>query len=318
MLDEVKAMTSLDVMGQGEGRSPGVTVGEEPSIFNLIIGTQWAKSSSEGVNFSGFNEGYIVNKRAIVSGDVVEVYQYSKGYRAGYQKRSVVSYEPLHGEQGTLCREKSLKRARIDLRRVIDANYVRGRSKFVTLTFADNVTDVGVANDEFKKFMKRLNYRLFGQKCSDLEYTVVVEFQERGAVHYHVVVYNLPYIENEKLASIWGNGFVKVNRIDDIDNVGAYVSAYLGKGIGEERLVGRKCFRSSRGVKKPLEVINEEANELELAVWHSHELIYQTSFENEHVGWVDYRQYRGLSSGGREGKSPEAWGIPSDAIADHH
>ncbi len=141
MLDEVKAMTSLDVMGQGEGRSPGVTVGEEPSIFNLIIGTQWAKSSSEGVKGRGFNDGYIVRKRAIVSGDVVEVYQYSKGYRVGYQKRSVVSYEPLEGEQAMLSREKSLKRARIELRRVIDANYVRGRSKFVTLTFADNVTD---------------------------------------------------------------------------------------------------------------------------------------------------------------------------------
>ena len=94
---------------------------------------------------------------------------------------------------------------------------------------------------------------------------------------------------------------MKVNRIDDIDNVGAYVSAYLGKGVGEERLVGRKCFRSSRGVKKPLEVINEEANELELAVWRSHELVYKATFDDEHVGWVDYRQYRRLASGGREG-----------------
>jgi hypothetical protein len=303
VLDEVKAMTSLDVMGQGEGRSPGVTVGEEPSIFNLIIGTQWAKSSSEGVKGRGFNDGYIVRKRAIVSGDVVEVYQYSKGYRVGYQKRSVVSYEPLEGEQAMLSREKSLKRARIELRRVIDANYLRGRSKFVTLTFADNVTDVGLANDEFKKFMKRLNYRVFGRKCSDLEYTVVVEFQQRGAVHYHVVVYNLSYIENKELANIWGEGFVKVNRIDDIDNVGAYVSAYLGKGVGEERLFGKKVYRSSRGINKPVQVINEEADELELRVWDSHKLIYKTTFDNEYVGWVDYKQYRGElgTSGGREG-----------------
>ena len=35
------------------------------------------------------------------------------------------------------------------------------------------------------------------------------------------------YYENSKLNEIWSYGFVKVNRLKDIDNIGAYVSAYL-------------------------------------------------------------------------------------------
>ncbi|WP_452176556.1 rolling circle replication-associated protein, partial [Kordiimonas lipolytica] len=64
--------------------------------------------------------------------------------------------------------------------------------------------DVKESNYNFKKFIQRLNYKM----DLKLKYSCVVEFQKRGAVHYHLLAYNLPFIENSKLAEIWGHGFV--------------------------------------------------------------------------------------------------------------
>lgn len=37
-----------------------------------------------------------------------------------------------------------------------------------------------------------------------------------------------PYIPNDEMAEIWGQGFTKTRRLDNVDNVGAYLTAYLG------------------------------------------------------------------------------------------
>jgi hypothetical protein len=37
-----------------------------------------------------------------------------------------------------------------------------------------------------------------------------------------------PFIQNEVLRDIWGHGFVTIKKLDDVDNVGAYLTAYLG------------------------------------------------------------------------------------------
>ena len=63
-------------------------------------------------------------------------------------------------------------RAKRDLRRLINAN-IGEFSKFVTLTFRENITDLKVANYEWKKFKQRLETKI-GYK---LQYLVVIEFQ---------------------------------------------------------------------------------------------------------------------------------------------
>lgn len=37
-----------------------------------------------------------------------------------------------------------------------------------------------------------------------------------------------PYIPNDELYRIWSHGFVKVKKLENVDNVGAYLTAYLG------------------------------------------------------------------------------------------
>jgi hypothetical protein len=155
-----------------------------------------------------------------------------------------------------------------------------------------------LANYEFEKFIKRLNYLVFGNKKANLKYNAVVEFQERGAIHYHVIIYNIPYVKHDIIEKTWGNGFVWINKIDDIENVGAYVSEYLGqaeKGQGhdieDDRLQGKKSYFSSRGLYKPIEITDKKIVETVAAALPIENLTYAADFENEHLGNITYKQY---------------------------
>jgi len=185
-----------------------------------------------------------VTHKIIQSGDIIEIYEYSEGYLKGYKLTESEVNNRKYSESnsaGTDCtdsRERSLKRAKTNLRRLINANVGQyGKevtAKFLTLTFKENVQDIKQANYEFKKFIKRLNYKVYGTKKAKLKYTTVIEFQQRGAIHYHTILYNMPYIKANEIASIWENGFIKINKIDDIDNVGAYIGEYLGQAEKEQ------------------------------------------------------------------------------------
>lgn len=167
-------------------------------------------------------------------------------------------------------------------------------SKFVTLTFRENVKDLKTANYEFKKFMQRLNYYMFGTKKANIKYSCVPEFQKRGAVHYHLIFYNLPYLKANDLESIWGNGFIKVNKIDNVDNVGAYICKYMTKENTDKRLEGNKCYFNSRGLLKPLEYTDKKDKKIVESLEDSlqmQNLSYSANFDNDYVGDIAYYQF---------------------------
>lgn len=238
-------------------------------------------------------------EKLIISGDIIEHFIYEKPMECDYKildkERSLGRQNDASDEQKILNRYKVQQRAKTQLRRLINANAwqwldSKGRPfppKFVTLTFAENITNLKEANPEYKNFIKRLNYYIgYG-----VQYNVVVEFQNRGAVHYHVVFYNIPYIPAQKLSELWGQGFIKINQIKDVDNVGAYVSKYMGKDLNEDKLIGEKCYFSSRGLKKPKEV--KEKNQVQRIASALPDSCkkYQSEFENDYTGKVQYAQY---------------------------
>ena len=249
-----------------------------------------------------------VTQKIIQSGDIIEIYEYSKGYLKGYTltenelNNRTSSESDLDTDSDTDSRERSLRRAKKNLRRLINANVGQyGKeftAKFLTLTFKDNVKDLDKANYEFKKFIQRLNYYCFGTKKANLRYTTVIEFQKRGVIHYHVIIYNMPYIKANDIANVWGNGFIKINRIDDVGNVGAYVAEYLGqvekgqgKNIEDDRLRGQKTYFSSRGLFRPVEITDKKIVETVAAALLNENLTYSATFENEHLGNITYKQY---------------------------
>lgn len=148
-------------------------------------------------------------------------------------------------------REQHYLQTRWDIARIIDCNF-DAKTKFVTLTFRENIQDVSFCNVEFGNFIKRLNYRLYKQKKNLLKYLAVWERQKRGAVHYHVVFFDLPYIKKSVLEETWSNGFIKINRVavDSRENVGRYISKYFTKNV-EEKTYKQKAFWKSQNLKVP-------------------------------------------------------------------
>ena len=100
---------------------------------------------------------------------------------------------------------------------------------FVTLTYAENMTDTKRLYTDMNKFIKRLKYKY--KESSDIDYLAVVEPQGRGAWHIHVLLrfnaLSSVFVPSHELAGLWGHGFIKIERIQNVDNIGAYLSAYL-------------------------------------------------------------------------------------------
>ena len=113
---------------------------------------------------------------------------------------------------------------RFEIARLVDMNF-DNRSKFLTLTFRENIQDIAYANNEFKKFIKRLNYELYHTKKANLKYLATWEN--------HIILFDFPFISVNRLTTIWGHGFVKINKIDvdSIENRGRYISKYFDKAL---------------------------------------------------------------------------------------
>ena len=120
------------------------------------------------------------------------------------------------------------------LRSIINTNVTDSRKcKFITLTYAENMTDSIRLRLDLKRFILRFKYfveHLKNQKGNYLgltfEYISVLEPQQRGAWHAHIIfIFNkqVRYIKNDDVARIWSHGFTTTRRIDNVDNVGAYL-----------------------------------------------------------------------------------------------
>ena len=133
-----------------------------------------------------------------------------------------------HSENRSVDKE-SLRKTFKKIREIINTNFEGNKNELAfTITYAENMTDTKVLYDDFKNFMKRLKY-----KYSNVDYMSVVEPQGRGAWHCHILLkfndLDKIYIPNKTIEEIWGHGFVSVKAIrSDVDNLGAYLSAYLG------------------------------------------------------------------------------------------
>lgn len=314
-----------------------------------------------------------VHRKIKKSGDIVGVYQYEKGFNVCYNRyKKYICEEDSNGNkvyyktdietgelievklgrknQGTLSKEEELSnrkrvmtRNKNDIRDLVNSNAYAWsdekhrtiRPKFLTLTFKDNVTDLDYANREFKKFIQRLNRHIKKDWTSfdGVQYVAVVEFQKRGAVHYHLLLFNMPYIEWSLLLDKWGLGGAYIegfkdkqgNTVDmsydsekecfvanntEVHNIGAYITKtmeYMSKSLDDERLKGRKCYFTSRGLKKSL-VINDTSKcsekEKEIVKFADSlspdNKVFSNTYFNEHVGMVHYEEYnikfKGISS----------------------
>lgn len=181
----------------------------------------------------------------MLSGSYVELFRYDDFFEVSEVSR-----------YGVTSQNKS-----VAFRRLVNCNSGLWRDsdmssiipKFLTLTFAENVLDLGVANKLFMRFVLKLNRKFFKNRSERLAYLAVPEFQKRGAVHYHVLFFNLPYIENvyDELNSLWGLGHLLYKALDSASDASWYMAKYMTKTLNDERFKSKKRYFGSRNLKRP-------------------------------------------------------------------
>ena len=163
--------------------------------------------------------------------------------------------------------KKGLYKTFANARAVINANVTDvEKVRWCTLTYKENMTDPKRLYEDFRDFNKRFQYYCKTHGYSKPEYIVMMEPQGRGAWHAHLLYIwqdqKAPYIANQEFREMWGHGFVRIKKLDNVDNVGAYLTAYLGDMEIDEmdisKAVGKQC--------KVVEVEDEDGKKVKKAI----------------------------------------------------
>lgn len=188
-------------------------------------------------------------------GNVIEVYSYKENILEGYKNKIEKQKREQTMDVKLENYNRSIKRTKETIRQLANTNFVKGRSSFLTLTFKENITDYDVAFNYWNLFKKKVE-RAYKLK---LQYLGVVEFQERGAIHFHIILFNVPYMEHSKLYDLWtktcpGGVYIEKIKDNDCDNVGAYITKYISKDFKDffdNDYKSKKRYFKSRGLKEP-------------------------------------------------------------------
>ncbi len=152
---------------------------------------------------------------------------------------------------------QSLKR----LRDLINTNVVIPQNcKWITLTYSKNMQDTKQLYKDFQKFIQKIRYQY---KKYKIEYIVACEPQARGAWHMHLILIFdrvAPFIPNATIEKIWEQGFTKTNDLDNIDNIGAYLTAYLGDMELNEENIQELNKQGLNASKMELKQVNKVDN----------------------------------------------------------
>ena len=238
-------------------------------------------------------------KKIIISGSFVEEYRYEKPVIYG-QKIIRIRKKRIKREQ-TKMRGDALRRTRMNIMRLVNSN--PDLIAFLTLTFDESkvenkqdITEFEKCNYWFRTFILRLKYNF-----PDIKYLTVPEFQGDyyfrtkikkefgGAIHYHLLL-NRP-IGRSQMEKIWQHGFVKINKIKAINNVGLYVSKYLSKEAFNKKYFGKKKFFCSKNINRPREFKGPDCKAA-LANFPPLEIIYEKKFRNKYRGEISANLYK--------------------------
>lgn len=183
---------------------------------------------------------------------------------------------------------KNIMRSKLKCQRLAKAN-INDWETFITLTFAENITNIEQANKRFKNFIDKVR-----RIKKDFKYLVITEFQKRGATHYHMLS-NISINDNKLIYSqednpkfkhikYWNDGFTSVEIIkEDPKKIIGYIAKYMTKDI-DNRLFNRHRYFCSRNLNVPKEsyinLDNDFEKEFYKKIIQDKDLIYQHEYLN--------------------------------------
>lgn len=183
--------------------------------------------------------------RLKITGDIFEIRKAQRESNPPILKISKEEYINLNEKTGEVKtfrhRENraqspySVRQSLRNLRDLINTNVTAQNAKlcrWVTLTYRENMRDTKRLYNDFRTFHMRLQRHLKREGLPGYEYIACAEPQGRGAWHLHVILIfkgeKAPFLPSSTIEKIWGHGYARVKAVDGVDNIGLYLSAYLG------------------------------------------------------------------------------------------
>jgi hypothetical protein len=230
-----------------------------------------------------YKAGIQSDTRLVISGDTLELFKYKQPFFYNWIDMAKKN-RPHKGESSLIPkREDNIKRAVANVRRLVQCNQEdqTEKPKFLTLTYRENIQDLSRTNPDFTLFTRKVR-----DTYGDMQYIAVPEFQERGAVHYHALFFNLPFIQDFKgeMARVWPHGTTKIEAVRSMNAMPRYISKYMTKSLADKRTSGRRSFFTSRNLHRPIVVHNQE---------RANQIIEQWSPQLNSVGTKCFQDFRG-------------------------
>lgn len=254
------------------------------------------------------NDKYI---KAIYNGDIIEFYIMDKEpthYLQNKEKQEIKEgMEWILGEEKDnrkeSRREQTLRDSKNTMRRLAIRNFKPSETLFMTLTYRPSefiyANDIDKADKHFREFIDTLRI----ESEQKVQYIAVREFTKKGVIHFHVLTdfkidgdfsdpdeVDLRRWERD-IAKVWSHGFVDIKVTNEIDNVGAYLSKYMSKEIGNDFFFrNKKYYLCSQGLKRPEILTGSVALDLYKAMNIKNE-VYTNSYESEYLGTITYVEF---------------------------
>lgn len=190
-------------------------------------------------------------------GDITQVYIYNQPKFkdvGGYELRTTRPTNksmPLNAK----IEDRNIIRTKINCQRLAKCNFKIWRS-FITLTYAKNMRDIDKAKIDFSYWVKNIR-----KVKKDFAYIMIIEFQKRGSIHFHVLSnlscedHNvvIPQCSNDTYFDVkyWNKGFTAFEIIEgDLQKIIGYISKYMTKEC-DNRLFNYRRYSGSNNLLTP-------------------------------------------------------------------
>jgi len=201
--------------------------------------------------FSKIKRVYFIKN--IAYGKYVDCYDYNKIQLSFQSSRSDFG-KKKEGEK----LERSIQRVRRMIYYLVEANKEfskKQKSIFFTLTFAEQTKDLKLASQAIKSFIHRLKDHMVEYP----KYIIVPELHKSGNVHFHGVLFNMPFIDIMTFKhDIWKRGSVDLQLPRRIKSIARYLCKYLTKDTLQNLPLHQKAYFTSRNLIRPQVDLTDE------------------------------------------------------------
>jgi len=238
--------------------------------------------------------------RFIRAGDSIETYEYEKTYNKPNKNRAGLT--PLEKKRrkdrralGTQRSSYSCRRARLQFFRLVRANLARTEHlSMITLT-----TMGGVELTQGYRYIAKFLENVKNKMGIALAYIAVPEWQKRGAIHFHCLVWGLPestFKERDTrfLQRCWQQGYLDVSRtLYKSPKLPGYLAKYLTKSKGDKRLGNKKAYTCSRSIERPREKGANYLSDYISTIVDLDTISKVTEYETQWLGRARVTHYKG-------------------------